>query len=85
MLGKVDRSEILELLVNRLTTNDEYSRHNRENFRLPIQMHISKKPKEFCWNFLSFLEYTLNFEQFEKKNEPHSLSFSKINDSKISG
>ena len=54
------RSEILGLLVNTLTANYEYSRSNRENLPLPIQMQLSEKPK-------TFLESTLNFEHFEKK------------------
>ena len=31
--------------------------------------------------FIAFLEFTLNFEHFEKKNEPHSLSLSEVIDS----
>ena len=38
------RSEILGLLVNTLTANYEYSRSNRENLPLPIQMKVLKKP-----------------------------------------
>ena len=34
-------SEILELLVNSLTANYEYSRSNRENLPLPIQIQLS--------------------------------------------
>ena len=45
---------------NMLTANYEYSRSNRENLPLPIQMQLSEKPK-------TFLESTLNFEHFEKK------------------
>ena len=41
------RSEILGLLVNTLTANYEYSRSNRENLALPIQMKVSKKPYAF--------------------------------------
>ena len=36
-------SEILGLLVNTLTSNEEYSPHNSENLRQPIQMQLSKK------------------------------------------
>ena len=38
------RSEILGLLVKTLTANYEYSRSNRENLPLPIQIKLSKKP-----------------------------------------
>ena len=65
--------------------DDEYSRHNRENLPLPIPMQLSKKPKLFSCNVIEFLEFTLNFEHFEKKkkkkkNESHSLSISEIID-----
>ena len=32
-------------------------------------------------NFIAFLESTLNFEHFKKKNEPRNLSISEIMDS----
>ena len=54
-----------------MTTNYEYSRSNRENLPLPIQMQF----------FIAFLESTLNFEDFEIKNEPHSSSISEVIDS----
>ena len=37
------RYEFLGLLVNTLTTNYEYSRNNRENLTLPIQIKLTKK------------------------------------------
>ena len=43
-------------------------------------MQLSKKLKNFTGTFISFLEFTLNFKHFDKKNEPHSLSISKIID-----
>ena len=67
------------LPFNTLTFNYEYSRCNRENLQLPIQMHLSEKPKPFI-KFL-FLESALNFKRFEKKNEPHSLSIFEVTDS----
>ena len=54
------RSEISGLLVNMLTANYEYSRINRENLPLPIQMQLSEKPKTFPETFIAFLESTLN-------------------------
>ena len=50
-----------------MTTNYEYSRSNRENLPLPIQMELLEKPKTFSQFFIVFLESTLNFEHFEKK------------------
>ena len=43
-------------------------------------MQLSKKLKVAGCFFIAFLESTLNFEHFEKK-EPHSLSISEIIDS----
>ena len=74
------KSEILGLLVNTLTTFGEYSRRNRENLPLPIQIQLSGKLKSFSHNFIAFLECTLNLEHFEKK-EPHSSSISEVIDS----
>ena len=50
-----------------LTANYEYSRSNRENLPLPIQIKLSKKPSIFCCIFFAFLESELNFQCFEKK------------------
>ena len=61
------RSEILGLLVNTLTASYEYSRSNRENLPLPIQMYLSEKSKTFSQLLIAFLESTLNFKHFEKK------------------
>ena len=37
-----------ESYLHTLTANYEYSRGNRENLLLPIQMQLSKKVKTFC-------------------------------------
>ena len=66
-----------------MLTVDEYSRSNRENLPLPIQMQLSKKPNVFCQFFIAFLKSKLNFEHFERKES--SLSISKIIDSKRRG
>ena len=50
-----------------MTANYEYSRSNRENLPLPIQMQLSVKTKNISLIFIAFLESTLNFEHFEKK------------------
>ena len=55
------------------TINDKYSRHNRENLPLPIQMQLSKKSKSFC-----YLESKLNFEHFEKILNPIASVFLKL-------
>ena len=58
-----------------LTANYEYFRSNRENLLLPIQIL-------FFQFFIVFLESTLTFEYYKKKNEPpHSSSISEAIDS----
>ena len=74
--------------LNKLTAKHEYSRNNRGNLPLPIQMQLSKKPKHFAAK-ITFLKSKLNFERFEKKKpkktEPHSLSISEIINSERRG
>ena len=51
----------------------------------PIQMHLSQKQKSFCELFCAFFKSKLNFELFQKKNDPHSLCISEITDSERRG
>ena len=60
------------MFVNTLTANDKYSLLNRDNLRQPIRTTLSQKHKAFSQFFLSFSKSTLNFENFEKKDDPHS-------------
>ena len=71
-------SEILRLFINTLTADDSYFVHNKEHLRQLIQMQFSKKQKSFYQNFGTFLKFTSNFEQFEKKNDSHSICISEI-------
>ena len=43
-----------------------------------IQMLLSQKQNIFPEFFSSFFEYALNFEHFQKKDDPHSLCISEI-------
>ena len=56
-----------------------------ENFAQPIQIQLSKKQKKYSGIFIAFLKSLPNFEQFFKKDERQSLSFSEIIDSKKRG
>ena len=67
MIYKVSR-----IFVNILTANDKYYLLNRYNFRQPIQMQISQKQKPFSELVSAFLKPILNFESFQKKDDPHS-------------
>ena len=58
-----------------MTANYECSRGNRENFPLPNQIKLSAKPSIFGDISLPFLESTLNFQCFEKKEEASLLQY----------
>ena len=52
---------------NTLTAYDKYPVRDCENLTFPIQMQLSLKPKTFSQCFVPFLEYTSNFNHFEKR------------------
>ena len=60
------------MFVNTLTADDKYSLLNTDNLRQPIRTTLSKKRKAFSEFFLAFSKSTLNFEHFQKKDDPHS-------------
>ena len=66
------------MFVNTLTANDKYSLLNRRNLTQPIQVLLSDKVKSFSQFFCAFLKFTLNFEHFQKKDDPHSRCISEI-------
>ena len=70
--------KILGLFVNTLTADDKYSLLNRDNLTQSIQTLLSQKEKTFSRIFSSFLKSTLNFEHFQKKDDPHSRCVSEI-------
>ena len=57
-------------LVNTLASDEEYPALNRDNLTIPIQMQMSQKQKNFSAFFAEYLKSKLNFEQFEKKDDP---------------
>ena len=60
------------MFVNTLTADDKYFLLNRDNLTPPIRMQFSQKETAFSQFFLSFSKYTLDFEDFEKRDDPHS-------------
>ena len=74
--------KFLRLLVNPLTDDDKYSLLYRENLMQPIQIPLSEKRKTFSQFFSAFLQCTLNFEHFQKKDDPHTRCISQITVSK---
>ena len=69
---------ILKLFVNTLTADNKYSLINRGNLTQPIQILLSRKQKTFSQFLSSFLKSTLNFQHFQKKDDPHSRCISEI-------
>ena len=64
--------KILGLVVTTLTDDGKYSLLYRDNLTQQIQILLSQKPKTFSQLFTGILKPTLNFEHFQKKDEPHS-------------
>ena len=60
------------MFVNTLTADDKYSLLNRDNLTQQNRTQLSQKQKGFSQFFLAFSKYTLNFEDFEKRDDPHS-------------
>ena len=60
------------MFVNTLTADDKYSLLNRDNLTQPIRTELSQKETAFSQFLLAVSKSTLNFEHFEKKDDPHS-------------
>ena len=63
--------KILRLFVNTFTADDKYSLPNRENLTQPTQVQLSQKRKAFFELFAEVWKSRLNFEHFQKKDDPH--------------
>ena len=70
--------KILRLFVNTLTDDDKYSLLYRNNLTEPIQILLCQKQKTFSQFFAAFLKFTLNFEYFQQKHDPHGRCISQI-------
>ena len=70
--------KFLRLLVKTMTVDEKYSLPYRENLTQSIQIVLSQKQKTFSQFFSAFLKYNLNFEHFQKKDDPHRRIISKI-------
>ena len=68
----------LGLFVNTLTDDGKYSLLYRDNLTQPIQILLSKKPKTFSQLSSEILKAILNFEHFQKKDNPDSRCISQI-------
>ena len=68
-------------LVNTLTADEKYLVLDRDNLKIPILMQLSQKQETFSQFFSAFLESTLNFEYFGKKDDPQSFCIFDITES----
>ena len=59
-----------------MTADDKYSLLNRDNLTQQIPTVLSQKQNAFFQFFLAFSKSRLNFEHFQKKDDPHSLFIS---------
>ena len=70
--------KILGIFVNTLTDDRKYSLLYIDNLTQQIQILLSQKPKTFSKLSFGVLKHTLNFEHFQKNDEPHSRCSSQI-------
>ena len=70
--------KFLRLLVKTLTDDEKYCLLYRENLTQPIEILLSQKPKTFSRLSSEILKLTLNFADFQKKDDPHSRCSSQI-------
>ena len=75
--------KILGLFVNTFTDNGKYSFLYRDNLTQQIQILLSRKQKTFSKFSCKILKPTLNFDNFQKKDEPHSRCICEITVSEI--
>ena len=76
------KCQILGLLVNTLSADENYAVLNKDNLTIPIQMQLSQEQKTFSQFFAEFLKSRLNFKRFEKEDEPHRFCIFEVADSK---
>ena len=62
-----------------------FSDLNRDNLTQPIRTPLSQKHKAFSEFFIAFSKCTLNFEHFEKKDDPRNLFIFEITHSEKRG
>ena len=69
---QVEKVSLKFFFVNPLTGHDKYSLLKRGDLLEHFQMELSQKRKIFWKVFFAFLKFRFNFENFQKKYDPHS-------------
>ena len=75
MICKISRLlkiEILGVIVNSLTVDENYPFRDSGDLQFPIEMEFSWKEKTFSQFFLSFIESRSKFNHFQKEDDCHS-------------
>ena len=75
------RSKILGQFPYILAANDKYPVLNSYKLMIPIKMQLYEKEKTVSEFFSAFLNSGLNFEHFDKKDDPHRFSVCEMTDS----
>ena len=70
--------KVLKLFVNTSTVDHKYSLLTRDNSMQTIQMHFSRNQNIFSEFFAAFLDSTLNFDHFLKKQTLIAYVFPKL-------
>ena len=70
--------KILGLLANTLSDVGKYCLFYRDNLTQQIQILLSRKPNTFSQLSSEILKPTLNFEHFQKKDDPDRRCSSQI-------
>ena len=73
--------QMLGLLLNILATDEKDPVLNRDNLTIPIETQLSGKQKTFSQSSPAFFKSSLNFQHFDKKDDPHRFLISEITDS----
>ena len=76
----LEKWKFISRFLNTLTADDKYPLINREYWKQLIHMRLSQKQNIFSESFSAFLEFPLNSEHFQKKDDPHGLCISVFTD-----
>ena len=70
--------KFFRLFAKTMTDNEKYTLLYRHNLTQPIWILLYQKQNTFSQFFSAFLKSALNFEYFQKKDDPHSRCISPI-------
>ena len=74
----LDTWKFFRSFLKTLTANDKYSLISKDKWLQTIQIHLSQKQNIFSEFFSAFLEYALNFEDFQRKMTLIAYVFKKL-------